>query len=124
MRKDSVLESVKQQLTQRLAELRGDIAREQAAEDDARQVRGAHEVQDAGEVATQAALAEVRAPAADMPMREALALEAALHRLAEGNYGICADCHRQIPVARLLAEPACLRCLGCQQACESHATRS
>jgi DnaK suppressor protein len=122
MRSDSGLESVKQQLMQRLAQLRQEVERDQAAEEEVRQRHGAHEVLDAGELASDTALAEVLGSSEEIPAREALYLEAALQRLAEGTYGICTDCHRQIPTARLKAEPACPRCLGCQQAYESAAT--
>jgi DnaK suppressor protein len=124
MRSDSVLESIKQQLTQRVAELRREIERDREVEEEARQARATHDVLDAGEVASETALAEVRVPAEEIPLREALHLESALHRLAEGNYGLCVDCRRQIPTARLLAEPACLRCLACQQAHEARRSRS
>jgi RNA polymerase-binding transcription factor DksA len=42
------------------------------------------------------------------------ALEAAMGRFAAGTYGRCADCGTDIPVARLRAQPAALRCVACQ----------
>ena len=42
------------------------------------------------------------------------ALEAAVGRLAAGTYGRCEDCGTDIPVARLRAQPAALRCVACQ----------
>ena len=41
-------------------------------------------------------------------------LEAARARLAAGTYGQCVDCRTDIPVARLRAQPAALRCVACQ----------
>ena len=41
-------------------------------------------------------------------------LEAARARLAAGTYGRCVDCETDIPVARLRAQPAALRCVACQ----------
>jgi DnaK suppressor protein len=41
-------------------------------------------------------------------------LEAARTRLADGSYGICADCGSEIGFERLKANPAALRCIGCQ----------
>jgi DnaK suppressor protein len=35
--------------------------------------------------------------------------------LAEGRYGICSDCRREIPPARLEAVPDAVRCVGCQR---------
>jgi RNA polymerase-binding transcription factor DksA len=42
------------------------------------------------------------------------ALEAAIGRLTAGTYGRCEDCGTDIPVARLRAQPAALRCIACQ----------
>lgn len=44
------------------------------------------------------------------------AIERALQRMARGGYGICLVCECEIPVTRLLAFPAALRCIGCQAA--------
>jgi RNA polymerase-binding protein DksA len=41
-------------------------------------------------------------------------LEAALRRIADGNYGLCADCGADIPLERLRAEPGAARCIQCQ----------
>ena len=41
-------------------------------------------------------------------------VEEARRRLAEGRYGICADCGAAIPYDRLLYAPAAERCLDCQ----------
>jgi RNA polymerase-binding transcription factor DksA len=35
--------------------------------------------------------------------------------LADGSYGICANCHRPIPPERLRAVPEAVRCLNCQR---------
>ena len=42
----------------------------------------------------------------------------ALLRLVEGAYGICVDCGRNIPEARLSVMPEAARCLECQSARE------
>jgi DnaK suppressor protein len=49
---------------------------------------------------------------------ELKAIEAALDRIAHGQYGLCADCGIDIPVARLHASPTTMRCLGCQERAE------
>ena len=43
------------------------------------------------------------------------ALEEARSRLAEGGFGICADCEADIPFERLSAQPTALRCIDCQR---------
>jgi len=46
----------------------------------------------------------------------------ALNTIRSPGYGLCSDCSAAIPVARLQAEPAALRCLACQEKYEhSHA---
>ena len=47
------------------------------------------------------------------------AVDAALGRLARGEYGSCADCGVDIPFDRLKAEPYALRCVGCESKHES-----
>jgi DnaK suppressor protein len=46
------------------------------------------------------------------------AIEHALERMANGNYGLCQDCSAEIPTTRLLAFPSAMRCIGCQSAAE------
>jgi len=38
----------------------------------------------------------------------------ALRRIQDGTYGICADCGKRIPAARLQAKPEATRCVACQ----------
>lgn len=42
-------------------------------------------------------------------------LDSARARIADGTYGVCADCGADIPLARLRAQPAALRCIACQE---------
>lgn len=42
------------------------------------------------------------------------AVDAALQRIADGNYGVCVDCGSDIAAARLHAAPETPRCLNCQ----------
>jgi DnaK suppressor protein len=41
------------------------------------------------------------------------AVEAALAKMDAGTYGICEDCGREIPEARLEARPLSVRCVDC-----------
>lgn len=50
----------------------------------------------------------------DQVTQELAAVAAALRRLREGDYGICADCGADIPFARLQVEPWALRCVACE----------
>lgn len=49
---------------------------------------------------------------------ELAAIDAALERMAQGQYGECLDCGVTIPQARLDAYPMALRCVSCQTAAE------
>jgi RNA polymerase-binding protein DksA len=42
-------------------------------------------------------------------------IDSALQRISAGTYGSCADCGKDIPVARLNAEPTAERCIQCQE---------
>jgi len=46
---------------------------------------------------------------------ELRSLEAARTRLADGRYGICADCGGDVGFERLRANPAAARCVDCQR---------
>ncbi|TDQ40923.1 TraR/DksA family transcriptional regulator [Tepidicella xavieri] len=59
------------------------------------------------------------AMAIDEREAEALAaIDAALKRIATGDYGLCVDCGVDIPTARLHANPTALRCVACQDKAE------
>ena len=47
--------------------------------------------------------------------RELQDIEAAIARIAEGSYGVCADCGGDIGRARLQAYATARRCLHCQE---------
>jgi RNA polymerase-binding transcription factor DksA len=38
----------------------------------------------------------------------------ALRRIQDGTYGVCSDCGRRIPAARLEIKPESARCVACQ----------
>lgn len=46
--------------------------------------------------------------------KELEAVEAALKRIHEPGFGVCADCDEEIPFTRLAASPASTRCVACQ----------
>jgi len=51
-------------------------------------------------------------------------VERALERLRLGAYGICEDCGRRIPQARLAFQPDATRCVGCQVSQDRSSLRS
>jgi DnaK suppressor protein len=59
-------------------------------------------------------LADVDKAEISRDLNEARELEAALARIGEGTYGICADCGTDIAAARLSAALSAVRCIACQ----------
>ncbi len=108
--KDSLLQA-RQQLLQRIAGQRGgQVSRvDMAAEHDVR-------ASDARAQAT----TEINEEFAmnEHETAELAAIEAALERIALGQYGQCQDCGVVISEERLSAYPVALRCLSCQAAAE------
>jgi DnaK suppressor protein len=49
-------------------------------------------------------------------------IEAALAKIASGEYGICGDCEEDIPVARLRVMPTAEYCVNCASKREAEAT--
>ena len=109
-----LLESLRQRLLGQLEELHAQLGADDLADRAARDWRGNREVHDPGEVAAVSAVDDVAAGREAQHIRDALHLEAALHRMALGDYGHCIDCNEQIDAARLLFDPATLRCQSCQ----------
>ncbi|MEQ8178927.1 MAG: TraR/DksA C4-type zinc finger protein [Amphiplicatus sp.] len=48
-------------------------------------------------------------------LHEIKRIEAALKRMEEGEFGFCVSCGEEIAPARLKADPAVARCVGCAQ---------
>jgi RNA polymerase-binding transcription factor DksA len=93
-------------LQARLTELGGNIA---TIEHALRAPLDADFAEQAAELEGQDALGGIEASHRD----EARAIEAALKRIAEGNYGICSRCGRDIPEKRLEALPTATTCVVC-----------
>jgi len=58
--------------------------------------------------------AEPEAAELALDVAELRAVEAALARVHDPDFGLCAVCEAEIPYARLSANPAATRCLACQ----------
>jgi DnaK suppressor protein len=66
------------------------------------------------DVARSLAEAETRAFLLDREESKLRAIDAALARLERGDYGVCANCGEDIPLARLEAVPFAMYCVDCQ----------
>lgn len=53
-----------------------------------------------------------------LDLRELRAVESALERIAQGSYGICANCSGVIGAERMRAQPTAALCIGCQTEAE------
>jgi RNA polymerase-binding protein DksA len=93
-----------------LAEIREEVAR--SREESFGELAGP--VTDSADEAVADLLSDIDNAEVTRDLGEIRALEAAQERLANGRYGLCADCGGEIGVERLRAHPTALRCVGCQ----------
>lgn len=91
-------------------EIRGMRAR--TKDDPFRSLAG--EVGDSGDESTASALIDTEHAEADRDLHELRAVEAALERIAVGQFGLCVDCGDAISIERLQAYPTAERCIRCQ----------
>ena len=104
----SLLEAMRSQTAQRLADLRGDYrgfveASKDTNADDEHDPEGATIAFERSQVGALVRQAEAHLAEID----------AALARVADGTYGVCAVCGRPIPDERLAVRPAATTCVGC-----------
>jgi RNA polymerase-binding transcription factor DksA len=92
-------------------EIRGDVERARA--EPYATLAGA--TPDSGDQAAADLVVDVGEAEVTRDLGELRGLEGALKRLADGTYGLCADCGEEIAFARLRAQPYALRCLACQE---------
>lgn len=71
-------------------------------------------LQDADDARQRASEHEVEGIVADIDSDEFNAIRDALQRVHGAGYGLCIDCHADIPFDRLQIEPQTLRCAACQ----------
>jgi DnaK suppressor protein len=105
---------IEQRLRSRRSELLSEIRTALVESGDQTWAELAGRVHDSADEAVADVLADVNAARIDREVTELRETESALERLAGPAYGSCADCDGQIPVARLMAQPAALRCMVCQ----------
>ena len=114
MRPNDQLESVERRLGLREEQLRQEIAAvRQRAEDPA-----PGDVGDAKDAAASEAQDVVADAEVERDLAELHEIRLARRRIADGTYGSCLDCGKEIDRRRLLAQPQTPRCLECQVAAE------
>jgi RNA polymerase-binding transcription factor DksA len=108
------LNTVRARLDERAGHLRDEIALMQARSDEA----DTHEVIDRKEEANEHAREAVDTAGIERNLAELRGIELARQRMADGSYGLCADCGEEIEPARLVAQLTALRCMECQREAE------
>lgn len=116
MVQNEAIVNIRARLEHERASLQGDIealaAENQAQQDD--YGVGNHVADDATEVFTRERNLALRSNAQDLLAQ----VDAALQRLDEGTYGICARCGQEIAPDRLEALPYAIYCITCQSQVE------
>ena len=102
----------------RQRELRADVASHLRTQDDPRLVGLRNRMEETDDWAAADAMAAQDIALVSRDLTELTNVEQALARLRDGTYGDCADCGNPIPYARLVAYPAALRCVACQEKAE------
>lgn len=113
-----------EQLRERQAELQARLARldaeAQELDEDSRPRYSNHPADEAMALLDRAG----RDAVARVLMDDIVQVDRALDRLANGSYGLCADCHQPIPPKRLEARPTATLCVACQGKREMQAARA
>ena len=99
---------------QRLTEMCFGLARTVATTDEELATLDAQQRSDFGEGATAGGVGDLLAKLEGRERHELDEIDAAQRRLEAGVFGVCEDCHRAIPLARLRAMPTARRCATCQ----------
>jgi RNA polymerase-binding protein DksA len=105
---------LRQSLEKRRQLLLEEIRTELARSGEQHYVDFAGRVTDLGDESVADMLADLGAAMVDRQIVEVRTIEAALKRLAAGDYGSCVDCGTDIPLERLRAYPTAERCISCQ----------
>ncbi len=111
---DRQLAELRQDLERRRTQLVDEIRDELSRSGEQRYVDLAGQVADAGEASVADLLVDVDNAMAARDIRELREIEAALERMAQGDYGECDACGTQIGFPRLKANPTATRCITCQ----------
>ena len=99
-------ENIAKALKARLSELTGRVAQ---IDSELRKPLSADSEEQAIELENQDALGTIE----NSEIQEIHQIKAALKRIAEGTYGVCAQCGADIEPKRLMALPTAARCISC-----------
>ncbi len=107
---------------QQLQQMRADVLAQIRAQRGGRLGRAEAAVdardQQSGDWAQDDAERDLAVAMAERESAELIEIDAALRRIANGDYGLCTECGCNIPTARLHANPVASRCVACQDQAE------
>ena len=104
----------KKKLDDRFYELWEEIRLDLLKAGDQHYIDLAGRVHDRGDESVADLLVDLQLASIDRHVQEIRDIDAALMRIAAGNYGMCIDCESSIAVDRLEAWPTAKRCQPCQ----------
>ncbi len=112
------LEAFRRLLEERERSLRAQIRDELLKASEEQYAELAGQVHDPEEASVADMLVDLNLATIEKHVDELREVEAALHRVREGTYGVCEQCGGPVGEARLRANPVARRCLRCQEAWE------
>ena len=112
---DRQLAEYKRVLENRFRVVREEIRQELLESDNAHYIDLAGQVHDLEEESVADLLIDLDLAIIDLHVSEIRQIDAALMRLARGEYGVCSDCAVVIESGRLQAQPTAARCSPCQE---------
>ncbi|MGB7451035.1 MAG: TraR/DksA C4-type zinc finger protein [Lysobacterales bacterium] len=101
-------------LNDRFFEVREEVRLELLKTDEQTYIDLAGLVHDTAEASVADLLVDLQLADVDRHINEIRDIDAALLRIAAGNYGVCIDCERSVAIERLQAYPTAKRCHRCQ----------
>lgn len=104
----------KKTLDDRFFDLLEEIRLELLKTEDHTYIALAGRVNDTGEASVADLLVDIQLADIDRHTQEIRDIDAALLRMATGNYGVCDNCQTSIAIERLQAYPTAKRCHRCQ----------
>jgi len=113
--RDADLQRLQQQLSEREAALRAEVRGVREEEEDKPSAVARNQAEDFGEMGEEHIRSAVRHAEQERDIEELRDIEDARERIAEGRYGACVDCGKDIPLQRLMAQPTAKRCVQCQE---------
>jgi RNA polymerase-binding protein DksA len=108
------VESLRAAMRARQVQLREEIRQALIKSDSEHYLQIADSVRDLEDESFADLIVDVGLAEIDRDLDELRAIDAALLRVADGSYGVCAVCDRPIDLKRLNLTPHALRCIDCQ----------